>query len=164
MSRHIEKYRKIINELIRKSFPKLKNENVQVFEIPGFFVWWVSGFVFRKCIFITSRVRKFDKKSQIGLFAHELCHVEDSQKRPFFHTLFYSIRGCLSWAFYSSFSKRGERNTDLRVIRKGYARELYQFEVMKERKFSKKRLSKISARGYLSSSQVKKYAKRIGKW
>ncbi len=164
MNEYVKRYSKIVNDLIKKSFPKLRDGNIRIFEIPEFLVWWVTGFVFSKFIIVTRRLRKFDKKSQIGLFAHELCHVEDSQKRPFLLEFFYFMKENLSWLFFTSSSRNVERETDLRVIRKGYARELYHFEVMSERKFSKKRLSKISAGGYLSSSQVKKYAKKIGKW
>jgi hypothetical protein len=162
MSKYTEKYKKIIDQLIKKSFPKLRNEDVKVYEIPKSLVWWVHGFVFCNSIIVTTRVRKFDKKTQIGFFAHELCHVEsyvDLKKRSFFIELFGFIWVYLSWAFYASSSKRRERKTGLKVIKKGYARELYHFAVVRE-----KRYSKMYRHGYLSSKQIKAYAQKIGKW
>ena len=161
---YTKKYRKIVNDLIKKSFPKLKNEDVQIYEIPKWIVWWVNGFVFNRYIFVTSRLREFNIKAQIGFFAHELCHVEDSQNRPFFLEFFYFMKGNLKWLFFAFSSQKRERKTDLKTIKKGYAKGLYQFEVLREKKFSKKKLSNLLARGYLASRQIKSYAKKIGKW
>jgi len=150
-----QEYQKIINSLIKENFPKLKNKEVNVLEIPKYVVWWVGGFVFKRFIIVTFAVRNLDKKSQRGLFANELCHVEDSIKRNYFQESMQFIRENLSWLFNTKFSFNIERKTELKTIRKGYGKELYEFSSKRERKKSKQVLESLYKRGYLSPKQIK---------
>jgi len=164
MNKSIKESQKIVDQLIKKSFPELRDKNIKVFEIPKWIVWWVGGFVFKRFVIITKNVTNLDKESLKGLFAHELCHVEDSIKRTYIQETIQAIRESLSWLFNTLYSKNIERKTDLRTIKKGYAKELFKYSSEREKRKPKKTLIALYNRGYLSPKQIKSYAKKIGKW
>lgn len=164
MNKSIEKYQKIVDKLIKKSFPELRDKNIKVFVIPKWIIWWVGGFVFKRFVIITKNVTDLEKDSLKGLFVHELCHVEDSIKRTYIQETIQAIRESLSWLFNTLYSKNIERKTDLKTIKKGYSKELFKYSSEREKTKSKKTLIALYNRGYLSPEEIKSYAKRIGKW
>jgi len=160
-----KKYQKIVDELIKKSFPELRGKKVKVDLIPKWLVWWVGGFVFKRFIFLTENVNKItDKSPRVGIFVHELCHVEDSIRRNYFKEAIQFIREVVGWFFGSKYSFNVERKTDIKSIKKGYARELFEYAVQREKRYSKGKLKILYGRGYLSSQEIKSYAKKIKKW
>ena len=88
----------------------------------------------------------------VGVLAHELCHLETFEKK---RGLKYAFDGILYWTNVKKRTKE-DKDTDRLAIKKGYAKELYYFK-------KNKRKSKI-AKYYLSAEDIKKYAKKIGKW
>ncbi len=148
--------RKIVDELIKKSFSSLRGKRIYIY----FFsrkkysggVWWILPFW--RGLFI-NRKRKFNDKQLIGLLVHELCHFEIFQKRGWLKTSF--IAGFLYWTS-SKHRKKEEENAEKLTIRKGYSKEFYSLE----KKFYASKLE--ASKYYLSPKEIKAYAQKIGKW
>jgi hypothetical protein len=145
-------YKRIVSSMIKKSFPNLSKKKIIVIEFNS---KKYSGGAYKVpfvlFIFINKNLRNYKKKA-IGVLAHELSHLETFEKKGWIR---YIIEGILYWI---SPKKRAEvdKETDKLAIRKGYAKELYIFKNYKK----KNNLDKY----YLSSKEIKSYAKRIGKW
>ena len=156
MSKH--KYKEIVDDLIKKSFPILKGKKIY---ISHFFISKkFSGgsfciLPFRRVLFINNK-REFTEKQLIGLLAHELGHFELFQKRGWLLSLFAEI---WYWIF-SKFRKNEETNVNKLIIQKGYAKEYYNFI---KKVYGRKVLAKAS-KYYLSPQEIKSYAQKIGKW
>ncbi len=143
-NKYVKKYKKIVNELIRKSFPELKGKKVKIIEYN--FTKTYGGFVpIINWLGIHKRSRKISRKELEALLVHELCHMEDFSKKGFFKTLL----GTLLPVFPR---KELEYKIDKMVIEKGYA---------KPRALLVKRLG---TKSYMSEDEIKSYAKKIGKW
>jgi len=155
-----EKYnqRKLLNKIIHKSFPTLKNKKIFVYhlnlgDLSGSANWFLP---FWRAIFINHK-RKFSKNEMIALMVHELCHLEIYHERGWLKTSFF---GFYYWTS-SSFRKNEEYKTDERVIKKGYAKNIYCQRLLRWKQTPKNhKLKKI----YMSPDEIKKYAKKIGKW
>lgn len=165
VNKYTKKYKKIINELIEKSFVELKGKRIVVLGfVPfGTFVAMFSDIFFVSFIFISpKRLKKFTKFQQEGIFVHELCHMERHKKRNFFERIIYIFKYLLS----KKVRIREENETDKLTIKKGYARELYDFTLNLDKTYARNKdyLKQVYDRGYLSSKQIKSYAKKIGKW
>ena len=152
----MKKYKKIVNYLIRKSFPILRGKKIYISYLfiskkySGGAVWILP---FWRVLFVNKK-RKFTKKQLIGLFAHELGHFELFQKRGWFGFLFVLL---FYWTS-SKFRKKEEERVNKLIIKRGYAREYYDLE----KKFYNNKLK--SSKFYLSSEEIKSYAQKIGKW
>ena len=162
------KYRKIVDELVKKSFPELEGKNIKVIEFPRVLQVWSfaqRGFI-NYYIFINRRRRDAERDSLKGQLAHELCHVIlDHMHKSFVGDLFHNFfKKIPSFFFNTSFSRKIESEMDREVIRRGYARELLSMVREWEKLFNKKTLKKLYSRGYLTSDRIKSYAKEIGKW
>ena len=164
MKKYCLKDKKIVKELVDKSFLELKGRNLYFFYFSGKKysggAWWALPFL--RIIFINKK-RKFSKKQLIGVFVHELCHLEIFQKRGWLRT---SFLGIFYWIF-PRFRKQEEDKTEKLAIKKGYARDLYELRQESERKFNKLKREKLSRKSfeiYLTSKEIKSYAKKIGKW
>lgn len=151
-NRYILIYRRIINTLINRSFPILKNKKISIYEERKLkFSADANKFPFYGLRLRTHpRLRKYSKKLLVGLFAHELCHLEDFEERPLYH---YFIRN-----FKKKPDKIEEEKTDKTAIQKGYAMNLY---AQRASRWSSNNQNK---KFYLHPLEIKEYAKSIGKW
>jgi len=151
-------YYSVANSLIKKSFPILKNKKIKIYEkeikfsadtkrLPGFLR-----------IRTNPRLRNYSKKLLIGIFAHELCHLENFVNSSWFD--YYVLREFKLMS--NNFIKKEEEDTDKEAIRKGYAKELYLQR--KSRWNSKDRKLKKIKKFYISPDEIKRYALSIGKW
>lgn len=151
-----QKYKKIIDDLIKKSFPILRRKKIY---ISYFFIrrkysggaFWI--FPFWRVIFI-NRKKEFTEKQLIGLLAHELCHFESFQKMGWLAYLFAGIRYWTS----PQFRKKEEEATEKLTIEKGYSRECYSLA----KRYNSKKLK--ASKYYLSPQEIKLYAQKIKKW
>ncbi len=151
MNEYIRRYQKVVDELLDKSFPILRKKEPRIFESKLFRNY---GFYFPiiNTIFITKR-KIFSNKEKIGLLAHEFCHAEQSNKKDFFENIFLFINYWLS----KKTRKNIEVEADKLVIKKGYAKELFEMTKRFESELGKMRYG-------LSQTQIKSYAKKIKKW
>jgi hypothetical protein len=164
MNKSTKKYKKIINQLIKKSFPELKGKIILVSSFNYQIISWGSAFVFSlgfvSWIFVFPKTRGDSKKHLGALFAHELSHINLIVNMNLFEKIVFAFK----WWFTKKTKVRFETQADKHTIKKGYAKCLFDRVKNTEKKRSKEELKKRSARGYLSSKQIKKYAKKIGKW
>lgn len=148
-----KKYQKIINELIKKSFPELKNSVPKVFELKVSKLHGIYLPIINK-IGINKLCRNFPRDEIKGIMAHELCHAEILKKIGFLKTLYLFF---IYW-FSSSLRKRNEEEADKLAIEKGYAKNLI---------YSSSRLEKMypkyKDKTFMSVQKIKQYAKRVGK-
>ena len=166
MIKYTKKYQKIVNELIRKSFPELKNRRIKFILIPFFFS--LSGTVMRGrkrdyIFYIGRKISKKDKKAFIGFLVHEIAHIKDLQRLPPFDS-FVKFNLLNDLLIFLPIFKKFERNADLISIKKGYAKEIYNNVVKASKKYPKWIVNYVHSRGYLSPDKIKSYAKKIGKW
>jgi len=155
----INKYKKIINNLIKNSFPILKNRKILVYESIWLKLFDFSAdakrfpYFFR--IRVNSRLQNYNKKLLSGTFSHELSHLETFAKMNFFK--YYIIRRLK--LNFEKYVKKEERETDIIAIKKGYAKALYL-----QRKSRWKKASKKQKRLYLSQDEIKEIAIKLNKW
>jgi hypothetical protein len=154
------KYQRIVDELVRESFPELAGKRIWVFEcgswILGKSVAGVSDFGVVGVIGISGRMRGFSRKAIKGILAHELSHFLIFSNRGLFSNLFVGFR----YFVFGDVRGREERRTDKVAIERGYGKELYVGRKNKMKVFGEKANEKY----YLSLEEIKKYAKEIGKW
>jgi len=141
-------YKEMIAKLINKSFPKLKNKKIKVwdFKIFGGYAIFIP---ILNLICINRKCNSFSNKEKIGILVHELCHAERSNEIELFKNMFIFIAYWLS----PKFKKKEEEETDKLAIKKGYAKELLESSKRFESEFGKKRYG-------LSSEQIKSYMKK----
>jgi len=148
-------YKKIVNDLIKKSFPILRGKKIHISyfflskEFSGASLWIPP---FMRIIFI-NRGKKFTREQLNVILAHELCHFELFKKRGGLGYLFMGFRYWTSFKF----RKEEEERTEKLTIKKGYARECY---AIAKRRNKKSEASKY----YLTAQEIKSYAKKIKKW
>ena len=148
----------IIEKLIKKSFPILRRKKIYIYyfsKVPfSGGAYWILPFW--RALFINKK-RKFNMEELTGLIAHELCHFEVYQKRGWLKT---NVIEVLYW-ISSKFRKNEERTVERMVIRKGYAKHIYKQRLSIWNSANKyPKLKKI----YMSSKEIERYAKKIGKW
>lgn len=163
MVNYKKKYQKIVDELVKKSFPALKHKHIILTIMNkqiknahasvsyfGFFIW----------IFMFPLSRKFSLDLIRPILVHELSHCEIIYNMSLLEKLRFAFR----WLF----TKRGkawfETEADKNVIKKGYAKVHYKLVTHVEKIRTKAYLELRAQRGYLSSKQIKQYAIKIGKW
>lgn len=153
MNDHNLKYRKIVDMLIKKSFLSLKNHKIFVFEIKKYS--WARAvsynFIFFSVICPTWKARKYSKSAMTGFLAHELCHIDHDNKKPFFKLLRDDFMYSLSRRTYS----RIKRETELEIIKRGYGKRLPKAAQEAEKIKTKKELKKRYNLGYLSPIKLK---------
>jgi len=149
----IEKYRKIVSELIRRSFPVLKSKKIKVIEY-NFFHGYAFYLPVINVIGINKKCSAFSDKEKKGLLVHELCHAEQSNNVGFLKNILWFIS---YWIFSRKIKKKTEIEADKLVIKKGYAKNLFVSTKKFESEFEKMRYG-------FSLKQIKSYAKKIGKW
>lgn len=158
MRKYIKKYKKIVGELVDKSFPSLKNKKIFVFE---FWLGKFSGGVFWplpniRIIVVDPRVRKDNKDYVTALFAHELSHLDIFEKRSWIRFFYLYIKYWLS----PKFRKETEYKVDKQAIRKGYAEQSYK----RRKKHWKLGVKHKLDRYYMSPEEIRSYAKSIKRW
>lgn len=158
------KYQGIVDELVEESFPELRRKRIKIIFIP-FFMKFGTVLKGWRNDYIILFGRVFDvknKKSLIGFFVHELCHLSDLRRFSVFGSFFrYNVFNDLMFLFrYNSF----ERRADVLSVEKGYAREIFSNMKKISEKYPKWIVDYIFRRGYMSPDKVKSYAKEIGKW
>lgn len=155
---YVEKYRKIADELIKKSFSILKNKLIFIFEKKDKKLYYGISydFVLFKHIGIFKRSRKHSKKALKGLLAHELSHLENSTKMGFYRKIIYFAK----WFFSKQTKAEYETMADILLVKKGYGREYSQFLTESLKGKNKEYLKRREERGYLSLKKVKEYMKK----
>jgi len=170
MVKYKEKYQKIIDELISKSFPSLKKKEIKILKIP--FISFLSfGTVVRGkkknyLVLFGEPKQKKSYEASVGFLAHELSHLEDLEKLSVLRAfLEYNIINDLSidFLFLPIFNKM-ERDADVKAIKKGYAKNLFINHKTVAKRYPKWIQKMAYKRGYFSPEQIKSYAKKIGKW
>ena len=156
----IKKYASICNEIILRSFPTLKNKNIEIYEekdLP-FSADTRKNILGQRRIRTHLRLRKYDRRKLIGLFAHELSHLE------YFDTLnWFSYEFIRDFKRYSKkYLIKEEKDADISAIMKGYARELY--SQRKSRWDSKDKEGKDKQWMYMSPEEIKKISIKLKKW
>ena len=157
MNKYIEKYKKIIDELVQKSFPILKNKPISVSEDKNKKRYYGISydFVLFKHIGISEKSRKYSKKALKGLLAHELSHLENSTKMSFYRKIIYFIK----WFFSKKIKAEYETMADMLLIKKGYGKEYSQFVIEGLKGKNKEYLKRRKEKGYFNLKQVKEYMK-----
>ena len=115
-----KKYQNIVNDVIRESFPELKDKKISIYLYNGkkynAGVYWPLPFL--EIIFINKNIKLSNSEIK-GLLVHELCHFERDIGRGWLISLF--LANIYYWS-NPSFRRKEERETDKLVIKKGYAR------------------------------------------
>lgn len=149
---NVKRYQKIVDELIRKSFPKLMGKKI-IIELNSLKMGSMraSRGLFRYKIIIDADKYKDANPHQIrGAFAHELMHFEYYASRNYLAYLFYIIHYLLS----KQFMLKEEIENDKRTIKRGYGRDL-----IENRKYRLKgiNLKNIKFRPYMLPNEIKQY-------
>ena len=160
---YTKKYKRIVDSLIKKSFPELRDKKLFVTETSEVKERY-SAMVIKLLIFswirVNKRCRKYSNKAVMALFAHELAHQDIIKRMNFSEMISYFWLWPFSWRRRADFENR----TDKLVIEKGYARGLS--ALVKESFIgkSKKFIEHRRKMRYLFPEEIKSYAKKIGKW
>jgi hypothetical protein len=171
----LELYSRVVQEMIEKSYPLLKNKKIKIKEYGHWAPWYFycTGYCLYSSgcytIAVTKRVRKYNKSTFRGILAHELCHAESYQKYfndcRFKNSFLQEISGILGNLQYlkPSLSKLLERQMDIESIKKGYGKELLDKVKMRESEFPPYVISTAPKRGYLSSDEIINFMRDLNK-
>lgn len=154
-------YKKIVDHLIKKSFPELKKINVRVIVEKLKRGSMRATRLYGGYLIIIDPEKYEDAKDNeiIGAIAHELTHFEDYSKKSWIRYFFWFLH----YKYSKSFMRDVEIKTDKLTIQRGYARELYSNRCYRASK-SRIPLVEKGKRAYLTPEEIKLYAKEIGKW
>jgi hemolysin-activating ACP:hemolysin acyltransferase len=163
MNKYTGEYRHIVNELIKKSFPSLKNRKLFILETyhPIYYWCWAFAFCFFKIniIGVSPRTRKMDLISKKGLFVHELCHIENFRKNT--KNRNFLIYRYIKFLLNKNYAKKNERQTDIDGIKKGYGREIWHMKIFISKKESRKMYERRKEMGYLTPQEIRGYIKKF---
>jgi len=149
----MNKYKKVIERIKKKSFPILKNHKIITLENKN--LWGVRViYLYFFTLYIIGKGA--EKGLSVGGVAHELSHIEMFKKWGLLKTiLFTSLQ-----YFSDNYRKRIERGADLLAIEKGYGKELHISRknfLLKTTKEVKETIKKY----YLSLNEIKRYTKKL---
>jgi len=154
-----DKYSKLINELIEKSFQSLKSKTVIVKELKNSrFTAKIEPFRRNITVRISSRMNKYSPYFNKGVLAHELSHMVDWCSMGWFNFNFLrDLKLC-----FKKYLREEEIRADKIAIQRGYAKNIANQRKMRFKSNNPKdaKLRKI----YWSYNEIKSYAKSIGKW
>ena len=154
MNKRIAKYKKIIYKLIEESFPNLKDKTIFIteFDIPGYrsYSAAASYLGFFSWVTIGRKSKKYSDKALIGLFAHELSHLDIIVQLNFIEKIFFATK----WVFTKKAKMDFETDADTLAVKKGYGKELCEF------KSKQKTYDWAIKNGYLTIKQVKNLMKK----
>jgi beta-lactamase regulating signal transducer with metallopeptidase domain len=153
MEKLIKRYKKIVNQLVKKSFPELNNERIKIILFSNFKNSAAAvDLMYYKIILVNSKKRYTDSALK-GLFAHELSHFSIITNMNFFDKLSYF----LFWTFSKKIKSDFERKADILAIEKGYAKDLIALKNEAFKGKNKTHLERIYKKGYMSIKEIKLY-------
>ena len=123
MNNYLDKYRKIVDELIKEHFPRLKGKIIIIAEKK---IWnlrysaTTTYLVFFSWIAIHPKMRNYLNDGVKAILVHELSHLDIIAEK----NLFEKIKFGFSWLFTKKGKFNFERDADKRTIEKGYAKGL----------------------------------------
>jgi hypothetical protein len=148
MNKYLKKYEDILHQLIKESFPSLKDKKIFLKEKKA---PWRAHVVYSlrgMKIEVSYKLRRFDKKVIRRILIHELCHLEIFLKWGFLRThidyIIYSIS--------KSHRNKVEKEADILMIKKGYGKL-----VLDAQRNTIKRGLKYS----LTEEEIRYYAKKF---
>lgn len=147
-----KRYQKIVNPLVNRSFPILRNETIYIKEKKMKYGAMARHWLFFYSIEVGNKIKDYSKFQLKGGLAHELSHIETFKKQGFFLSAYKSFL-----AIFSSSLTRGiERETDMLAIGKGYGNQLYS---MRERNLSEadKETRERIKKYYMSLNEIRQY-------
>ncbi len=153
-----KKYREIVNDLIRKSFPKIKGKLIFISELKiGNFIYSaiINYFLCFSWLIVHPKVRKYSKYAVEALLAHELAHIDLIVNM----NLSEKISLAFKWLFTKKGKENFERDADILTIKKGYGKGLINFREESTKTYTKKQLRK-KRKGYLAISEIKNLMKK----
>lgn len=156
----IEKYNKIVKELIRKSFPELKNLSIRLkveklkrgsMRATRLYGGW---------LIIIDPEKYSDAKNEeiVGAMAHELCHFEDYLKKSWIKYFFWYLHYKLS----NKFRRKVEIKTDIETIKRGYGKELAENRGYMIKKYPIVYIKGVG-RCYLLPKEIKQFMRKYKK-
>ena len=156
----------IVEEMIQSSFRSISLGEVLVYEgDTGGYTALAGPSPFSEGYRIMThpRVRVYTEEEKRGVFAHELSHVESYVSKSSLHLFFHLfVAKPLARFLIPGTDRIVERATDMTAIEKGYGRELFACRTRRIRELEE--VSIISSDNYLSPTEIKEAAMRIGKW
>jgi len=120
MNDYEKRYQKIVNQLVKKSFPTLKGEKIIVKEKKAKWRGYVHYFPWGMFVYLAEKLRKFPEASVRRIAFHELCHLEIFKRQGW-------VRVNLGYLLYLMSSKhryKVERETNILMIKKGHGKEV----------------------------------------
>jgi hypothetical protein len=153
------KYRKIVEDLVKRSFPELIKRRIIVIETKGKrYTAYALRCPFFDILGFHPKVRGYSNLFLKGIIAHELSHLNIFKSMSILQ--YYIIRD------FKLLSKKYVMNSEISAdkiaIEKGYAKGLY-LQRMQRLRFNDKNAQRLR-KFYWSPKQIKQYAKKIGKW
>src|SRR3990167_3261318 len=117
MDDYIGRYEKTIRKLIKTSYPVLKNKKIKIYEKKNLkFSADATPLFFFMRIRTHPRLRNYSYNKLVGIFAHELCHLQYYSNFSFrFSDLIDLLKRVFS-------NKYDEAEADKCAIKKGYGR------------------------------------------
>ncbi len=154
MNKHLDKYKKISDNIIKKAFVDLKGIRIIYIERKFKYFGKALNFGFFNVVMINPVLRTFSDKELKGFFAHELSHIQRHRDRGFFEKIFFII----NYLFSEKFRRWEEREADKTTIKIGYGNELYAI-MRKSYRISKWHEKRLKA-SRLSLKEIKFYTKK----
>lgn len=155
-----KKYRRIVDDLVKKSFSELKKSWIIVsyfnFSKGDTSAAVIPFFVFN-WIILFKKSANYSQDVLVGLFCHELSHLAIIKNMSFFEKIFYFW----SWPFSKKKRADFERMVDIEVIKRGYGKERIKLnEIIFEGK-TKGQIKERGEKGYLSNKEIKQEMKKL---
>lgn len=150
-------YRKIVNQLIKKSFPKLKGFKIIITEKKFGKLGYsaaISYLIFFAWLVIHPKTRKYSKQAVEALLAHELAHIDLIVNMPFSEKIPFAF----NWLFTKKGKENFERDADIHTVKKGYGKGLLKAKKRSRKTYTKEQLKK-QRKGYLSIKQIENLMK-----
>lgn len=115
----VETYRNIVNRLIAKSFPELKNDKIAV-EERNTKKWRAHAIysIFGLKILVSNQLREFPERKIKRILIHELCHLVEFKQLGYLRTKIDFVIYLLS----KKHRTKIEREANILMIRKGYGK------------------------------------------
>ncbi len=117
MNKYIDQYYKIMNEQIKKSFPKLKDKKIIIEEKEAQYRAKVEHYHWGFKIIMATKLRKFPKSSWKRILIHELCHLETFLNQSWIVT---NMQFIFYYKLFPWLSQRKEKEANILMIKKGY--------------------------------------------
>ncbi|MFH1503637.1 MAG: hypothetical protein ABIE36_03190 [Candidatus Diapherotrites archaeon] len=163
MDAYEKKYQRIVNNLIRKSFPLLKKKIIfvsgkKIFNFNLKYSAIIIYFIFFSWIIVHPKARKYSKDSLKALFAHELSHIDLIVNM----NLLEKIKFAFIWLFTKKGKEDFERDADILTIKKGYGKERLKLGEESKKTYTRNQW-RNKRKGYLNPKQIKYHIKKFKK-